>query len=56
MGMAFNGAMWHPSRKHSCGRVRSLTQGAKPRVPAKRRRRENVMQSTNGSSPKGPLT
>jgi len=28
---------------------------AQPRVPAMRRRRETVMQSTYGSNPKGPL-
>jgi len=40
-----------PLLKHPLCRA-SYTR-AKPRVPAKRRRRENVMQSSYGSSPEG---
>jgi len=43
----------HLNRKHSLWQRCILAPS--PRVPATRRRRENVMQSTYGSSPRGPL-
>jgi hypothetical protein len=51
------GAFVHP-KKETLERQRWVIRpkSAKPRVPATRRRRENVMQSTNGSSPRGLLT